>query len=127
MTKIKTAIVLWALVLLAGCAGGSAVTYQNMTVHELKNRMEQEDLFIVDVHIPEQRHIKGTDLFVPFDKITTNAEKFPADKDETIIVYCRSGNMSVDSSIDLVDMGYKNVFNVVEGINAWKAAGYPLE
>ena len=124
---MKFAALIAGLLLLAGCAGGASGSYQNMSVEDLRERMETEDLFVVDVHIPEQQHIAGTDLFIPFDQVADNADRFPADKDETIVVYCRSGNMSIDASLDLIQMGYKNVFNVPGGMNAWKAAGYPVD
>ena len=118
-----------ALFILAGCAQGTAetVTYKNITVDELNERMENEDFFLVDVHIPEQPRIKGTDLFVSYLDVKESADKFPADKNETIALYCRGGGMSIDASLDLIELGYTNVYNVAGGAEAWKAAGYPME
>jgi len=131
MNEMKKVLVLGmalALLVLAGCAqGAETATYKNMSVDELNERMEKEDFFLVDVHIPEEQHIKGTDLFISYLDVKENADKFPDDKDEVIVVYCRSGNMSMDASLDLIDMGYANVYNVPGGVNAWKAAGYPME
>lgn len=119
-----------ALLVLGGCATGGTTdtgTYSNMSVDELNERMKDKDFFLVDVHIPEQEHIEGTDAFIPFDEIAANADKFPSDKDETIVVYCRSGNMSIDAALELIGLGYTDVYNVPGGINAWTAAGYPKE
>lgn len=129
MKKVLIMGMMLTLFVLAGCARGTAeaATYKNMSVGELNGKMEEGGFFLVDVHIPEQRHIKGTDLFVSYLDVKKNADKFPANKSETIVVYCRSGNMSVDASLDLIDMGYTDVYNIPGGINAWKAAGYPTE
>lgn len=113
-----------------GCTSGptadqsSAGSYANLSAKELKQMMEKKDFFLVDVHVPEQTHIGGTDLFVPFDQVEQNIDRFPADKNKKIVVYCRSGNMSKESSAKLVDLGYKRVYNLEGGVAAWNAAGY---
>jgi rhodanese-related sulfurtransferase len=126
---MKNTLIILALVLLAGVAGCAKVgdglkTYSNLSVDQLNEMMAQKDFFLVDVHIPRQEHIPGTDLFVPFDQIEANREKFPADKDVTIVVYCRTGNMSQESSQRLAELGYSRVYNLVGGIQAWNRAGY---
>jgi rhodanese-related sulfurtransferase len=126
---MKKALIILILVLvaaLAGCvkAGDGLNSYSNLNVGQLNEMMAEKDFFLVDVHIPEQQHIEGTDLFVPFDQIERNQAKFPADKDTTIIVYCRSGSMSQEASQKLVELGYSRVYNLVGGIQAWNQAGY---
>ncbi len=129
MKKVLVLGMALTLFILAGCAQGAteSATYKNINVDELKEKMDNEDLFLVDVHIPEQPRIKGTDLFVSYLDVKENADKFPADKDETIVLYCRGGGMSIDASLDLIDMGYTDVSSVAGGAEAWKAAGYPME
>ncbi len=129
MKKVLVLGMVLALFILAGCAQGAAdsATYKNITVDELNDKMEDEGLFLVDVHIPEQPRIKGTDLFVSYLDVKESADKFPADKDGTIVLYCRGGGMSIDASLDLIEMGYTDVYNVAGGAEAWKAAGYPME
>jgi rhodanese-related sulfurtransferase len=126
---MKKTLIILTLVLvaaLAGCvkAGDGLNSYSNLSVGQLSEMMAEKDFFLVDVHIPEQQHIEGTDLFVPFDQIEQNQAKFPADKDTAIVVYCRSGNMSQESSQKLVELGYSRVYNLVGGIQAWNQAGY---
>jgi rhodanese-related sulfurtransferase len=97
----------------------SPISYTDINAKELNQMLEQEDVFLVDVHIPEQEHIIGTDLFIPFDEISDNINQLPNDKDAKIVLYCRSGNMSIRASEDLVKAGYKNVYNLVGGKNAY--------
>jgi rhodanese-related sulfurtransferase len=101
--------------------------YKNISSKELKELLDaQEDIFLLDVHIPEQEHITGTDTFIPFNQIAQNSSELPEDKDAQIVVYCRSGNMSETASEKLAEMGYTNVKNLSGGINQWKSEGYEL-
>lgn len=102
-------------------------TYKNISVDALNNLMESNtDIYLLDVHIPEQRHISGTDAFIPYIQINQSEKQLPKDKNTKIIVYCRSGSMSEVASKALIDLGYKDVSNVVGGLNAWKTKGYSL-
>ncbi len=102
-------------------------TYKNIKPAELKSYLdESKDIFLLDVHIPEQIHINGTDDFIPFNKLEKYQSKLPKDKSTEIVVYCRSGNMSEIASDTLIDLGYKNVKNLSGGTNAWKSNGYSL-
>src|SRR3990167_3356131 len=68
--------------------------YKNMTVDELNQQLKNKDFALVDVHIPEQKHINGTDAFIPYDDIENQLDKLPKDKDAKIVLYCRTGRMS---------------------------------
>lgn len=48
-------------------------------------------------------------------------------KDRPVYVICRSGNRSAQASAQLVKAGYRQVFNVDGGMNAWTTAGYPVK
>lgn len=80
------------------------------------------DAFLLDVHIPEQQHIAGTDAFIPFNEITENADQLPENKDTQILVYCRSGSMSREAAYELSQMGYTNIVDLAGGINAYREA-----
>lgn len=85
-----------------------------------------EEIFLVDVHIPEQQHIKGTDAFIPYNEIENNIGSLP-DKNAKIALYCRSGSMSREAAQTLAGLGYKNVYNHLDGTNDWKAKGFEFE
>lgn len=87
---------------------------------EAKKLIAGEDVFLLDVHTPEQTHIPGTDAFIPFDQIKDSQSKLPQDKEKPILVYCRSGNMSKTASEELIKLGYQNVYDLEGGIVAFR-------
>ena len=95
-----------------------------LDVYELENRLQEEDIFLVNVHIPFEGNITGTDLFVPYNEIAGNLSLFPNDRDQKIVVYCKVGAMGVEAAQTLLDLGYTNVWNLTGGYEAWKEAGF---
>lgn len=87
---------------------------------EFAKLAENEDSFLLDVHIPEQSHIPGTDAFIPYNEISQNLDQLPQDKDTEILVYCRSGSMSKEAALELQGLGYTNVVDLAGGINEYK-------
>lgn len=83
------------------------------------------DVALINVHIPYQGHIDGTDEFVPFDEIL-DWNALPTDRDAPIVLYCRSGNMSGRAASNLADAGYTNVVDLDGGMNAWVGSGRSL-
>lgn len=93
--------------------------YSTIRASTLKEAMEDKHFFLVDVHTPEQTHIKGTDAVIPFDQLKNRTSELPQNKDETIVLYCRSGGMSQQAAQTLADLGYTNVYHVQGGIQAY--------
>jgi rhodanese-related sulfurtransferase len=93
---------------------------------EFAARMADPDAVVVNVHIPYEGEIAGTDLFVPFDEVDSS-EALPADKDQPLLVYCRTGNMSADATAELVEAGYRDVTDLEGGMVAWEEAGRTIE
>lgn len=100
--------------------------FKNINSDELWEMLKDKDFLLVDVHIPEQKHINGTDEFIPYNEVQKYKEKLPKDKEAKIVVYCRSGSMSADAAKELVEMGYENVYNLEDGIVEWEKKGYPF-
>jgi rhodanese-related sulfurtransferase len=94
---------------------------------EFAELAKNEDVFILDVHTPEQNHIPGTDAFIPDNQIAENAEQLPDDKSTPILVYCRSGNMSASAAEEIAKLGYSKVYNLDGGTNAYKEQQVSVE
>ena len=108
-----------AIMLLSGC---SSASYTQISQDEaMKMMQEQTDCLIVDVRRPDEfaeGHIAGA-VNVPNETIEDEAPDALPDKEQTLLVYCRSGNRSKEASQKLADMGYTNVYEF-GGINTWE-------
>jgi rhodanese-related sulfurtransferase len=103
--------------------GGS---YTDVSVAELQTMLANKDFTFINVHIPFEGNIAGTDLSIPYDQVAQNLDKLP-DKDAKIVLYCRSDRMSNIAAEELVGLGYTNLWNLDGGMVAWEAAGLPIE
>jgi len=101
-------------------------TYTDVSAEGLALMLEDKEFPLINVHIPYEGEIEGTDEHIPFDQIEANLDKLPADKEARIVLYCRSGSMSATSARALVGLGYTDVWNLDGGMIAWKASGRPL-
>jgi rhodanese-related sulfurtransferase len=101
-------------------------SYLDISAAQLNSMLAQKDFILINVHIPYQGEIAGTDLFIPFNEVEQNLSKLPSDKGAKIVVYCRSGGMSAISAETLVRLGYTNVWNLKGGMVEWQGEGYPL-
>lgn len=79
----------------------------------------------INVHVPFEGDIPGTDLSIPFDQITQRANELPG-VDTPLAIYCRSGPMSTQAAADLGELGYTDVVELRGGMKAWQAEGRPL-
>ena len=108
---------LLCLLLLSGCSQNETITktetnYMQITAKEAKNIMDNEtDYIILDVRTEEEfseGHIDGA-ILIPDYEIADKAEKILTDKDQLILVYCRSGRRSKLAADSLATMGYTNI------------------
>lgn len=88
-------------------------------------RLADPDTFVVNVHVPYEGEIEGTDAFIPYDQIAGD-DRLPPDSDTEILLYCRSGRMSASVSRALEDAGYTNIVDLDGGMVAWEAGGRPV-
>ena len=114
--------ILMTLLLLFGCAKQSAEnTYRQITMEEAVTMMKEETGYIIlDVRTPQEyneKHIPGA-INIANESIGTENISELSDKDQLILVYCRSGNRSKQASEKLVKLGYTNIVEI-GGINSW--------
>jgi len=98
-----------------------------ITATELNQVMQKEDIVLIDVHTPEQQHIKGTDLVIPYNEIEKYPDKLPKDKNTAIYLYCQGGPMGEAAAKSLYELGYRNLYNLEGGAKAWRKAGLDFE
>ena len=102
-------------------------TYKDISVAELQAVLNSKDITLVNVHIPFEGNLPNTDLSIPYDTISQKTDLLTSDKNASIILYCRSGNMSSTASKELVKLGYTNILNLKGGMAAWEQEGLPIE
>jgi rhodanese-related sulfurtransferase len=98
-----------------------------ITATELNQVMQKEDIVLIDVHTPEQQHIKGTDLVIPYNEIEKYQDKLPKDKNTAIYLYCQGGPMGEAAAKSLYELGYRNLYNLEGGAKAWRKAGLDIK
>ena len=114
-------VFLAAILLVGRSAPKETASYRQISMDEAITMMEEESGYIIlDVRTPEEfadKHIPGA-VNIPNETIA--AEEIPElpNKDQLILVYCRSGNRSKQASEKLAVMGYTNVVEF-GGINSW--------
>jgi rhodanese-related sulfurtransferase len=120
---MKWILIFMALLLLTGCAAQAqkAPSYRQINMDDAIAIMEAEsDYIILDVRTPEEfseKHIPGA-INVANETIGSEEITELPDKDQLILVYCRSGNRSKQASEKLVALGYTNIVEF-GGINDW--------
>ncbi len=110
--------------------------FENVSVQEAKEMVENGDVFVLDVRTPAEfnsSHIKGATLIPVSNASGSNLSSdrlLEARIDEVpkkkILVYCRTGRRSDTASTMLVNAGYSQVYNLAGGITSWIDAGYPV-
>lgn len=114
-------IVIMLSLAFASCGKGEEASYSQVDAAKAKELMETEDNYVIlDVRTDEEYsegHIPGA-MLIPDYEIEDKAESMLKDKDQLILVYCRSGNRSKGASEALAKLGYTNVVEF-GGISDW--------
>lgn len=114
---------LLAVFLLTACSANSekGADYMKISMNDALEMMAREsDYIILDVRTVEEyneRHIPGA-INIPNETIGSAEIPELPDKQQLIMVYCRSGNRSKQASEKLVALGYTNIVEF-GGINDW--------
>ena len=105
-----------------GCSDGGSAFYDQISGAEAKALMDSESGYIIidarEQDEYDEGHIPGA-ILIPYGEIADRAEKELPDKDQLILVYCRSGRRSKIAAEELVKLGYTNV-KEFGGIIDWK-------
>ncbi len=93
-----------------------------ISVQELKARLDAgEKIKILDVREPHEWEISNLEKYgsflIPKDQVVSRAAEL--DKDDTLVVQCRSGGRSADVIRWLQPLGFDKLLNLEGGINLW--------
>ena len=120
--KHKNLVLVMALIMTTVFILGSCGTgYKQISQDEAMKIMDEESGYlIVDVRRPDEfaeGHIEGA-INVPNEGIAEEMPEELPDKDQLLLIYCRTGRRSKEASEKLAKIGYKNVYEF-GGINTW--------
>ena len=112
----KLVFLLLAVMMLTACGqdkeNSREAVYMNITAEQAKEIMDSEEGYIIlDVRTQDEfdeTHIPGA-ILIPYDEILEKAECVLTDKDQLILVYCRSGRRSKIAAEALAELGYTNI------------------
>jgi rhodanese-related sulfurtransferase len=140
----KRSVIVFAAALLAICSTGpveaadrtpqqlvqeAKATIHEVSVNDVKKMLEaKEKLIVLDVRDSqefEEGHLPGA-INISRGSLEFKAAMIIPDKDAKMIVYCGLDLRSPLATKSLNDLGYKKAVNMIGGLEAWKAAGYPI-
>ena len=140
MRLVLSILLLIGVVLPGGCVGTEIETptqetptriIENVTPQEaftlIQDNQNNPDFVIIDVRTPEEfaeEHIENA------TNIDSRSETFRDElnqlgKNQTYLIYCRSGSRSGNALDIMAELNFREVYNMLGGINEWKAAGFP--
>jgi rhodanese-related sulfurtransferase len=106
--------------------------YLNITPAEaftlIQTNQNNPDFLIIDVRTPVEYnngHIENA-INIDFYSNSFRDELDQLDKNLVILIYCRSSNRSSNALVIMEELGFKEVYNMLQGINGWITAGYPV-
>ena len=112
----KLILIILAMLGLTACGQDTEnvqeAVYVNITAQQAKEIMDTQDGYIIlDTRTQaeyDESHIPGA-ILIPYDEILEKAEDVLTDKNQLVLVYCRSGRRSKLAAQDLVKLGYTNI------------------
>lgn len=96
---------------------------------EATQLINREDALLLDVREPDEfakSHLLGAKN-IPLGQLDARAGELDKHKSKPVIVHCETGNRSNTGMAKLRAKGFERAVNLSGGIQAWKAAGLPVE
>lgn len=102
----------------------------DIEVAEFQQLISKKNVQLIDVRTPvefKKGHLKNAKLINFFDKDFKSEILKKIDKNKPVYVYCKSGGRSAKAAKIYKAAGFKKVFNLLGGFNAWSASGLEIE
>ena len=105
-------------------------TTGQVSIEVLKQAIDNgEDVIVLDVREPNEyaaAHIPGS-INIPRGLLEFSIWSLIPDKNEKILVYCKTGARAALAAKTLNELGYVHARAVATGGKAWVLAGYPVQ
>lgn len=124
MKKI-IAVLASSLLLLSGCGNTASA---NLNAADFQKKSVEPNVVVLDVRTADEFALGHIEQAINMDveSMTFDGDIKGLDKSKTYAVYCRSGRRSGIAVEKMKSAGFKNLFNLTNGIQEWQAAGLPL-
>ena len=123
---VKLVVMLGALVAVAASLCFAGVT-RNINSTQAKALLAKDKrIVLLDVRTPEeyrQAHLRGA-LLIPLGELQKRVQEIP--RDRPLLVYCAVGARSVSAADFLAARGYREIFQMSDGLVGWYKNGYPI-
>ena len=120
MKKFLSVLLILLAVICAGC--GDKTTYKHVNFDEARQVLgDNQGAIILDVQTPEnfeKKHLPNAKS-LPLEELQAKNFASLPDKNQTVLIYCQTGQRAEESAQILIDNGYKNVY-AMDGIAEWK-------
>lgn len=96
----------------------------DITVQELKERLDKGDKIVV-IDVRESEEYAEFNIgaeHIPLGIFPYSLDDYEDDKDQEIVIHCRSGKRSEAAKQLMMQNGFTNVRNLLGGMLAWQAA-----
>lgn len=108
-----------------GQPADSAQLARLLAPDEFADAVAEPGRVTINVHVPFEGDIAGTDLSIRYDRVRAARDRLPA-TDTPLAIYCRSGSMSREAAHVLSAMGFRDVVELDGGMQAWSDEGRRL-
>lgn len=108
------------------CSAAVAAVSRNITSSQAKPLLDKGGIFLLDVRTPQefqQARLKGA-VLIPIDQIERRIGEIPRNK--PVLVYCAVGSRSNMVAGFLAEKGYREIYNMSDGIVGWYRNGLPI-
>lgn len=122
---MKIKILLLLSLFICGCRDNEKGIMKNIEAKEAMQIIHEQRPILLDVRTSEEYQYERLEnsVLIPVQNLEAEIDQLPKDREKIILVYCRSGNRSLTACDILVKHEYKNVYNLVGGMIAWKRSG----
>ena len=101
--------------------------FTRIDVGEAKEKIDSGAVQLIDVRTPGEfmgGHAPGA-INIPHMSVVSRKEELATDRE--LVMICQMGQRSALACEFAASMGFKDLFNVEGGTEAWIKAGYPVE
>ena len=99
----------------------TVVQLEGLRSRDFARRVAVAEVYLVNVHVPPDQSIKGTDAFISYDTIVPDG-RIPDNRSAPVLLYCKTGQMPRMATGAIRNAGYGDVNYLEGGTDAWERA-----